>query len=128
VDPEPAVRGTITDGEFRTADAASLHAIAQELTKDWHPCLRRLIDEAEIAATFPVMSRSSEPVKPWRMVNVTLLGDAIHTMTPGRGEGANTAIRDAELLCVKLVYVAKKRTSTSASEVRVRKGDTAVRI
>jgi 2-polyprenyl-6-methoxyphenol hydroxylase-like FAD-dependent oxidoreductase len=102
---------TITDGEFRAADAASLHAIAQELTKDWHRCVRRLIDEAEIAATFPVMLRSSEPVKPWRTLNVTLLGDAIHTMTPGRGEGANTAIRDAELLCVKLVYVAKKRTS-----------------
>jgi 2-polyprenyl-6-methoxyphenol hydroxylase-like FAD-dependent oxidoreductase len=81
------------------------------VTKDWHPSLRRLIDEAEIAATFPVMLRSSEPVKPSRTRNITLLGDAIHTMTPGRGEGANTALRDAELLCEKLVDVAKKGTS-----------------
>jgi 2-polyprenyl-6-methoxyphenol hydroxylase-like FAD-dependent oxidoreductase len=100
---------TITDDEFRTADAASLHAIAQEATKDWHSSVKRLIDEAEIAATFPVMLRTSEPVKPWRTPNVTLLGDAIHTMTPGRGEGANTALRDAELLCQKLVDVATKR-------------------
>jgi 2-polyprenyl-6-methoxyphenol hydroxylase-like FAD-dependent oxidoreductase len=102
---------SLTDDEFRTADANSLHAIAREVTKDWHPSLRRLIDEAEIAATFPVMLRSSEPVKPSRTRNITLLGDAIHTMTPGRGEGANTALRDAELLCEKLVDVAKKGTS-----------------
>ncbi len=34
---------------------------------------------------------------------MTLLGDAIHTMTPGRGVGANTALRDARLLTRKLV-------------------------
>jgi 2-polyprenyl-6-methoxyphenol hydroxylase-like FAD-dependent oxidoreductase len=32
-----------------------------------------------------------------------LLGDAIHTMTPGRGAGANTALRDAVLLGQMLV-------------------------
>lgn len=102
--PPPGL--ALTDEEFRTADAAALHAIALELTNDWHPSLKRLIEEAEISATFPVMLRSSEPVKPWQRPNVTLLGDAIHTMTPGRGEGANTALRDAELLCQKLADVA----------------------
>jgi len=43
--------------------------------------------------------------------NVTLIGDAIHTMTPGRGVGANTALRDAELLCRNLVAVRDRRLS-----------------
>jgi 2-polyprenyl-6-methoxyphenol hydroxylase-like FAD-dependent oxidoreductase len=102
----PPSGSTLTDVEFRDADATTLHAIAREATKNWHPVLNRLIEEAEVSATFPVMLRSSEPVERWDATNVTLLGDAIHTMTPCRGEGANTALRDAELLCNKLTGVA----------------------
>jgi hypothetical protein len=31
-------------------------------------------------------------VPQWPTTNVTLIGDAIHTMTPGRGVGANTPV------------------------------------
>ena len=31
------------------------------------------------------------PIEPWQSSSITLLGDAIHTMTPGQGVGANTA-------------------------------------
>ena len=48
---------------------------------------------------------TSVPLEPWETTNVTLLGDAIHTMTPGRGVGANTALRDAVNLCRKLIDV-----------------------
>jgi 2-polyprenyl-6-methoxyphenol hydroxylase-like FAD-dependent oxidoreductase len=43
--------------------------------------------------------------------NVTLLGDAIHTMTPSRGVGSNTAPRDAALLCSRLIEVRDERAS-----------------
>jgi 2-polyprenyl-6-methoxyphenol hydroxylase-like FAD-dependent oxidoreductase len=45
------------------------------------------------------------PVQPWETSNVTLIGDSIHNMTPMAGIGANTALRDASLLCRKLVRV-----------------------
>jgi 2-polyprenyl-6-methoxyphenol hydroxylase-like FAD-dependent oxidoreductase len=45
------------------------------------------------------------PVERWEPSTVTLIGDAAHTMTPGRGVGANTALRDAVLLCRNLVEV-----------------------
>lgn len=48
-------------------------------------------------------------MSPWESSIVTLLGDAVHTMTPGRGAGANTALRDAALLCQMLVEASKGR-------------------
>jgi 2-polyprenyl-6-methoxyphenol hydroxylase-like FAD-dependent oxidoreductase len=69
------------------------------------------VAEADIAATFPVPIATARPVEPWPTTAVTLLGDAIHTMSPGRGEGANTALRDAALLRDTLVEVATKGTA-----------------
>src|SRR5712692_4818670 len=83
---------------FRGADGPTLHRLARSMLKKWPPFAQRIVDEADISATFPVSLRSARPVKGWQTTNVTLLGDAIHTMSPGRGEGANTALRDAELL------------------------------
>lgn len=94
--------------EFWNADPATLHAKACHLVEKWHPTLRRIVAEADIPATFSVGFRASEPVKSWQSTNVTLLGDAIHTMPPFRGVGANTALRDAELLHHKLVDVVTK--------------------
>lgn len=42
--------------------------------------------------------RSAPHLGPWRADNVTLIGDSIHSMTQMAGVGANTALRDAELL------------------------------
>jgi 2-polyprenyl-6-methoxyphenol hydroxylase-like FAD-dependent oxidoreductase len=51
--------------------------------------------------------RTSRPVGPWQPSRVTLLGDAIHSMTPYRGIGANIALRDAALLCRQIVRAAR---------------------
>jgi SnoaL-like polyketide cyclase/FAD binding domain len=57
---------------------------------------------------------------------VTLLGDAIHTMSPGRGEGANVALRDAQLLRHALVEVATNGASLAQAKVQLRPRDAAL--
>jgi 2-polyprenyl-6-methoxyphenol hydroxylase-like FAD-dependent oxidoreductase len=90
-------------------EGAPLHRRARELVAGWHPALRRIVEAADVPATYRFTVGAAVPVAPWPAGNVTLLGDAIHTMTPGRGEGANTALRDAGLLRDALVDVAAGR-------------------
>jgi len=94
-----------TQEPFGGADGLSLHRLACNMVKEWPSSVRRIIEDAESAATFLVTLRSARPVKPWHTENATLLGDAIHTMSPGRGEGANTALRDAQFLRSALANV-----------------------
>jgi 2-polyprenyl-6-methoxyphenol hydroxylase-like FAD-dependent oxidoreductase len=68
-------------------------------------------DAELIDSSFPLRIRTSEPIPQWQTTNVTLLGDAIHTMTPGRGVGANTALRDARLLVKDLIKARDGRLS-----------------
>lgn len=74
-----------------------------DMTPGWHPNMRRLFGLADPGSCFPITIRTSVPIQPWQPSSITLLGDAIHTMTPGQGVGANTALRDAALLCRQLV-------------------------
>jgi 2-polyprenyl-6-methoxyphenol hydroxylase-like FAD-dependent oxidoreductase len=80
----------------------ALLALATEITDGWHPNLRALIRASDPATAFAVDVRTSVPVDAWLTTNVTVLGDAVHLMTPGRGVGANTALRDAALLSARL--------------------------
>lgn len=88
--------------EYRGEDAIQM--ILRQ-THDWDPRLRELFRQTDPSTVFPINIRTSVRLDPWPSSNVTLLGDAIHTMTPGRGVGANTALRDAALLCRTLVEI-----------------------
>ncbi|WP_345379882.1 NAD(P)/FAD-dependent oxidoreductase [Pseudonocardia yuanmonensis] len=84
---------------------ADLHEVTLSLTEDWDPRWRELVATSDPTAALALSIRTSEPVPAWRPSSVTLIGDAIHTMTPGRGAGANTALRDARELRDRLVRV-----------------------
>jgi 2-polyprenyl-6-methoxyphenol hydroxylase-like FAD-dependent oxidoreductase len=86
-------------------EGTALHDIAVALTADWDPRWRALVTASDPSAAIALSIRTSDPVPPWRPSNVTLVGDAVHTMTPGRGAGANTALRDARELRDRLVGV-----------------------
>ncbi|MGW6448666.1 FAD-dependent oxidoreductase [Lentzea sp. NPDC055074] len=64
----------------------------------WSPDLRRIVGSSHPETVSEWRIRSSKPIARWESTNVTLLGDAIHAMTPMRGVGANVALRDAQLL------------------------------
>jgi len=80
------------------ADEQRLRELALHTVDGWHPALRRIIEGAAPGDVFAVRIRSAHPVDPWTEEPVTLLGDAVHTMSPGRGDGANIALRDADTL------------------------------
>jgi 2-polyprenyl-6-methoxyphenol hydroxylase-like FAD-dependent oxidoreductase len=82
---------------------AAIQRVVLDMTRDWHPNFRKIFALGDPDSSFPLRIRTSEPIPQWQTTNVTLLGDAIHTMTPGRGVGANTALRDARLLTRNLI-------------------------
>ena len=83
-------------------DATALHRKALGLLEGWHETVYDIVARAEVPATFPVTIRTSQRIPAWPTSNITLLGDAIHAMTPAGGVGANTALRDAARLTAAL--------------------------
>lgn len=85
--------------QWESLTPTELHDLAVRMTTGWAPELRRLVTESDPSTATLIPIRTSVPVPHWQTTTITLLGDAIHCMTPFAGIGANTALRDAQLLC-----------------------------
>lgn len=93
-----AVRAPNDDYTLVGKPAAQL---AKELTKDWNPRFKPLFDgmDENEAAFWKITCSTPSGVPQWEnQPRVTVIGDAVHSMTPAGGIGANTAVRDSALL------------------------------
>jgi len=96
-----------SDTELRDAKPEELQALAVEMLKDWPDNAKRLVASGDNDSFFIVGMHTSVPGELDVPTNVTLLGDAVHAMTPTLGRGANLAMRDAALLGRQLKAVKK---------------------
>lgn len=96
---------TIAPADLLDRTDSALVTLAGELSAGWDPRWLDLIATSDPGAAVALAIRTADPVPAWTPSTITLLGDAAHTMTPGRGAGANTALRDARELRDRLVRV-----------------------
>ncbi|WP_027940856.1 FAD-dependent oxidoreductase [Amycolatopsis taiwanensis] len=90
------------DTRLRSMSGQELHAIITDAVRTWHPRVRKIIAACDPASVFALPLRTSIPVAGWATTQVTLLGDAIHAMSPAAGAGACAALRDADRLTTAL--------------------------
>ena len=102
-----AERLDIPDEWLFALSPRELWTLVLEATGDWHPALREILRNADADSFFPVAVRAGERIDAWRSGPVTLLGDAVHTMPPTGGIGANTALQDAATLAEELLAAAR---------------------
>jgi 2-polyprenyl-6-methoxyphenol hydroxylase-like FAD-dependent oxidoreductase len=84
-------------------DGCELQRRARSQVERWHPLLLALVEASDPSTLIGVPLHTSVRVPRWQTSRVTLLGDAIHTMTPLQGLGGNTAFVDAAILGHNLV-------------------------
>lgn len=102
---------TVAPADVLDRTGADALALAAELSAGWDPRWLDLLAVADPGSTVTLSIRTSDPVPAWAPSAVTMVGDAIHTMTPGRGAGANTALRDARELRDRLIRVRDGETT-----------------
>jgi len=101
--------------QLRDAGSRELQALAVDMLQAWQQPARDFVASGDGSSFFTVSMSTSIPGKLNAPTNVTLLGDAIHAMTPTLGRGANLAMRDAALLGRQLRAVAAGEKSLQSA-------------
>jgi 2-polyprenyl-6-methoxyphenol hydroxylase-like FAD-dependent oxidoreductase len=94
---------------------AELQVLVLRHIARWHPDFREMVRLSDPSSLNALTIRTSAPVAAWEPRRVTLIGDAIHSMTPYRGIGANVALRDAAILRANLITARNAECSIEAA-------------
>ncbi|EKG35770.1 FAD-dependent oxidoreductase [Pseudomonas syringae] len=92
--------------DLQGASCERLQEVAVQTLNAWHEHAASVVSAGNTETFFLVEMYTSVPCELQTPTNVTLLGDAIHAMTPTLGRGANVAMRDGALLGRQLKKVA----------------------
>ncbi|KAF5346035.1 hypothetical protein D9757_001253 [Collybiopsis confluens] len=94
----------LLDSDFLHLTPSQTAAHTLKITEKWAPAIRRLLELQSVDEAAPLRICSVKPSIPkWEPSSmITLLGDAVHVMSPTGGVGANTALRDSAALCEAL--------------------------
>ena len=100
---------------LKTASSEVLQRVAADMLASWPERAAAVVQNGDPTSFFFVDMYTSVPCWLGAPNNVTLLGDAIHAMTPTLGRGANLAMRDGALLGRALKSVAAGEHKLSAA-------------
>ncbi|MDT8912427.1 NAD(P)/FAD-dependent oxidoreductase [Amycolatopsis sp. PS_44_ISF1] len=98
VDPAPVIGAGLTG-----VDAL---AVARTRLRGWAGWLTGLLEASDLGTVAQFPYYAADPgagLTPWPARAATALGDAVHAVPPTGGQGAATAIRDADLLATHLL-------------------------
>ena len=92
------------DKELLRLNDADSAALSLKLTEEWDPSIRALFELQDVAQSSTLRVSSARPEIPFWTPNerITLLGDAVHAMSPCGGVGAVTALRDGAVLAGRI--------------------------
>lgn len=92
-----------------------LNQLIDKVSAHWKPSLKTLFQLSDPGARTLVAIKTAPIPTAWAASRVTVLGDAIHAMSPAGGLGANTALNDAAMLSRALVDACNEARDEAAA-------------